>query len=392
MPFINPRRIALTTLAALALTACGGGGSDAGSPVPPPANNAKVVNRVIVAGDSLADVGTFGLKFTVQKAGDSAGFPIFPELIQARYPSIAKQCNHFRAGVNSSFTNDAACNNFAIGGGRVVAGASRGGAASPINVGTQLSAAATARAPLTDTDLFIIDGGGNDAADLVGAYLGATNAAGIANLQTFLAQQLDAATLNNLLPQANGAALASAAYMTRLADTYFNAIKAQTLDKGAKKVVVLNMPDITLTPRFQAVLAGVAAQTGAANATALQGAIRQWIGAFNTQLRTRIGTTAEIGMVDFYAIFTAQVATPAQFGLTNATRAACPQTGTDSSGLPEYNFLTCTDNVLNAAPPSGLAGNWWQTWLFSDGFHPTPKGHQLMADEIVKVMTAKGWI
>jgi hypothetical protein len=50
--------------AALVLSACGGG---SGTPE---------FKSVVVFGDSLADVGTFGFKFTVQKAGDPKGYPV----------------------------------------------------------------------------------------------------------------------------------------------------------------------------------------------------------------------------------------------------------------------------------------------------------------------------
>ena len=38
--------------------------------------------------------------------------------------------------------------------------------------------------------------------------------------------------------------------------------------------------------------------------------------------------------------------------------------------------------------PAGAAGgaNWWKTWLFSDSFHPTPRGHELMADVVRKLL------
>ena len=60
--------------AAAVLTACGGGGSDT-TPAAP-------VTSVKVFGDSLADSGTFGMKFTVQgTAATGAGStPIWPEL------------------------------------------------------------------------------------------------------------------------------------------------------------------------------------------------------------------------------------------------------------------------------------------------------------------------
>ena len=52
------------------------------------------VSRVIVAGDSLADVGTFGFKFTVQDAANPAGFPVFPELVAGAY-GLSAACSHY---------------------------------------------------------------------------------------------------------------------------------------------------------------------------------------------------------------------------------------------------------------------------------------------------------
>ena len=41
------------------------------------------------------------------------------------------------------------------------------------------------------------------------------------------------------------------------------------------------------------------------------------------------------------------------------------------------------DAALSAAPPTGVTDpNWWQTYLFSDSFHPTPYGHQLLGQLI----------
>ncbi len=52
-------------------------------------------------------------------------------------------------------------------------------------------------------------------------------------------------------------------YMQALAQSLFNAVKTNALDKGAQRIALLNMPDITHTPRFQMVLAGIEAQQGA---------------------------------------------------------------------------------------------------------------------------------
>jgi outer membrane lipase/esterase len=390
-PMTSNKALLAAALAAL-LSACGGGDDPAGPKVP--------IARVVVAGDSLADVGTFGFKFTVQDAANpGTGFPIFPQLVAQNY-GIATQCNFYRF-TGSTFAQNPTpgCTNYAIGAGRVVNPASQGGASGPQSIPLQLSTAATvAGGAWSATDLILVDGGGNDAADLVGAYLGAASgAAGAQAYQRFLLQQIDAATLAATLAQPNGAALAAGLYMQKVADTYYNAIKASALDKGATHVAVLDAPDITLTPRFQAVLGGVAKASGGgtAGATAaatLQGAIRQWIGAFNSQLKTRIGGDARVALVPFYADFSDEVANPVAYGLSNVTQAACPVTGLDSSGLPAYNFPACTSAALDAAPPAGAAAGWWQSWTFSDGFHPTPYGHRLLAASVNRALARAGWL
>lgn len=382
---------ACAAVAAL-IAACGGGGGDAAGPKAP-------ISRVIVAGDSLADAGTFGFKFTVQNAANpGAGFPIFPQIVAQNY-GLAAQCNFYATATGgASFTTNPGCLDYAVGGGRVVNPASQGGAAAPFAVPTQLATAATVQGgSWASTDLLLIDGGGNDAADLVSAYLGAASgSAGVTAYQTFLAQQLDAATIGATLPQTNGAALAAGLYMQKLADTYWTAIKANTLDKGATHVAVLNMPDITLTPRFRAVLAQVAAANGGgtAGATAsatLQGAIQQWIGAFNAQLAGHVNGDARVALVPFYQDFTDEVTNPSAYGLTVATTAACPVVSL-TAGLPNYSFPTCTSAALDAAPPTGLAAGWWNTWAFSDGFHPTPFGHRLLAASVSRALARAGWL
>jgi len=372
----------LTVLAALGLTACGG--NDA---LPPKAS----VGKVYVMGDSLADAGTFGFKFTVQDASNPKGFQIWPQLVaNAMGVDGSQQCNVF-SFVNNTFApnSTAGCTNYAIGGGRIIAGASNGGAVSPLNVGVQMAARAAA-GNYSASDLVLIDGGGNDAADLVGAYLGASSAAGLQNFQAFLGQQLDATTIGALLPQTNGPALAAGAYMQTLADTFYGQIKAQVLDKGATRVAVLDMPDITLTPRFRAVLTGVAAATNAATAQALQGAIRQWIGAFNARLASRFAGDSRVAVVPFFADFTDEVNNPASYQLSNATDAACPVVGLGSDGLPSYSFPTCTSAALDALP--GKSAGWWKGYAFSDGFHPTPFGHQLLAASVSRALARAGWL
>ncbi len=61
------------------------------------------INRVVVAGDSLADAGTFGLKFTVQNAADPANG--FPQLVAQELGVTTGQCNYYRFASGTFITN-----------------------------------------------------------------------------------------------------------------------------------------------------------------------------------------------------------------------------------------------------------------------------------------------
>jgi len=376
MRFLTRSLLSTSVAALLALGLIGCGGND-------PA-------KVYVMGDSLADVGTFGLKFTVQDSSNPQGFPIWTQLIANQYSGTGNdQCSYYRSS-NNSFTTQNNCTNYAIGGGRIVVSAANGGTTNPLTIGTQMAQRAQAGG-FGAADLVLIDGGGNDSADLVSAYLGAaTGAQGAEQLQIFLLQQLEPTALQALLAQDPTGARAAGAYMQKLAETFHGQIKTHLLDKGAQRVVVLNAPDITLTPRFRAVLAGVTAQAGKAQADALQAGIQQWIGAFNDRLASLVADDKRIALVDFYGDFTQQVTSSASFGLTNATDTACPVRRLGSDGLPEYDFPTCTSSALDAT--SGKSPGWWKTYVFSDGFHPTPKGHELMAQSVTRAMSKAGWL
>ena len=150
-------RAAVASAVAALLAACGGGGSDTGT--------ATSVSSVRVMGDSLADSGTFGYKFTVQGtaatgAGSSA---IWPERVAATYSQTL--CPRY-VFTGTSFNVNAACSNYAVGGGRIN---NFTAPTSPVSITRQLQDAGAAG--YNGSELVLIDGGGNDAADLIGAYL-----------------------------------------------------------------------------------------------------------------------------------------------------------------------------------------------------------------------------
>ena len=385
---IRTTKWTLAAVLSALLVACGG--SDGGDTTP-----RQSVTAVKVFGDSLQDVGTFGLKFTVQGA-DSL---IFAERVAQSY-GLSKGCNYFLFNGATFIANPAAgCKNYAIGGG-VINGAGSGlTAADPRIVGVQLAAAGAA-GNFAAGDMLLIDGGGNDAAALVGAYLNAPRDGGAAYvgvLGTLLTPtQVGAAVAGGQ----SGLAAAGGTYMKALADTFAGQITALALNKGAQKIVLLNAPGITNTPRFQFVLGGIAAASGGGTAGATARAqsealFKSWVEAFNAQLATKFAGNASVVLVDFYTAFNDQVAMPAQFGLSNVTTPACPAVGVGSDGLPTYSFPSCTATALSAmTPPAGASGgaNWWKTYAFSDSFHPTPYGHQLVAQLISRALANAGWL
>lgn len=379
--------------AALLVAACGGGGGESVS--------TKVgFTSVKVMGDSLSDSGTFtgiptyGRIFSVQGTGHQN----WAERTAASV-GVASLCNVYQF-TGTTFVANATpgCTSYAIGGGRINNPASKGGAASPFSIVTQLHNAG-AGGNYKATDLLLVDGGGNDAADLVGAYLKGSTDGGAA-YAGLLSSVLSPTVVGTTLAGANGSATAGGLYMTALADLFYDAIKVNALDKGATHVVIVNVPGITNTPRFQMVLDGVAAAkgggaTGAAVRGQLEAMFKAWVEAFNAQIAKRAAGNSAVVVVDLYSNFNDQIAHPEQYGLTNVKTPACPITGVDSDGLPTYNFQTCTADALSAqTPPAGATGgaNWWKTYTFSDGFHPTPYGYQLMSELVARSLAQAGWL
>jgi phospholipase/lecithinase/hemolysin len=367
------------------VAACGGGGSDT--------TPSAAITSVKVMGDSLADSGTFGIKFTV----NGADAKIYPERIAASYGLTL--CNAYTATGPTTFIPNPAqggCTNYAIGGGRIN---NYSAPTSPLSIVQQLKDAAAAGS-YGAGDLLVIDGGGNDAADLVGAFLKASTDGGAAYVG-LLGTVLPPATIGAAAAGGQaGLESAGAAYLTALADNFHAAIKAHALDKGAQRIAVLNMPGITNTPRFQMVLDSIDAAygggaTGAAARAHAESVFNGWITAFNTELAAKFAGNASVVVVDFYSSFNDEVANPALYALQNVKTPACPITGLGSDGLPTYSFPTCTDAALSAmTPPAGATGgaDWWKSYAFSDSFHPTPYGHDLLARYISRALATAGWL
>lgn len=367
---------------ALAWGLVGCGGNDS---LPPKTS----ISKVYVMGDSLADVGTFGgVKFTVQDPLTPSNSLIWPQIIANQFGlNGADQCN-FYAFTGSTFAANTTpgCTNYAIGGGRVRVKDADGGNLNPLTVGTQMATRALS-GDYTPGDLVLLVGGGNDAADLTTAFLRAaadpTNTGGMVTaFQTFLLQQLPPADVGQLLTQDPTGSSAGLAYMTALANTFYEDVSTKVLAKKASHVAILNMPDITITPLLQATLSTMSPT----QAGQVQALVRAWITTFNAQLKTRIGSDTRIALVDFYADFQDEVNKPTDYGLSNVTNPVC----TTDMGL--LGNFPCLSTTLDASPPAGSSAGWWKRYAFSDGFHPTPFGHSLLAASVSRALARAGWL
>ena len=168
MAMIRHIQFGLSTVLLAVLAACGGGDDD-------PVVTKVPVTSLRVMGDSLADVGTYGFKFTIQ------GNDIYAERVAQSY-GLGKGCNFFAfTGTTFAANPTAGCTNYAIGN-SVINPASNGyAAADPRGLAVQL-ATATAAANFAAGDLLLVDGGANDASALVGAYLAAATDGGASYL------------------------------------------------------------------------------------------------------------------------------------------------------------------------------------------------------------------
>ena len=394
MKTLNAPFLRLTALAcALALSACGGGGDggDGGTTSPP-----VQITAIKSVGDSLSDSGTFaglpgqGRTFTVQGSSDEP-YVIWVERIAKAY-QLAALCPVYRpnaAATAFGANSTQGCTNYAVGGARINNPAGSGGSSVPLSILRQLQDAA--KGGWGQGDLLVIDGGGNDAADLVTAYLGATADAGAA-YQALLLTQLPPATVQNVLASPGGPESAGGLYMQALAKTFAAAIRAQALDKGAQYVVVANMPVITYTPRFQYVLDQIAAAGGSAARAQAEALFKGWVDVFNQELAGQFAQEPRVRVIDIAALFSDLVQHPSSHGLSNVTLPVCGAAWV--TDVPQRSFADCTASALSATPPppGGPTGSdWWQHYMFADGFHPTPYGHSLMADAAMQTLDAARW-
>lgn len=176
-----------------------------------------------------------------------------------------------------------------------------------------------------------------------------------------------ATSAGNTYAATTGAQNAAAGMVTAATDLV-TSVKL-LISLGAKRVVVVNIPDVSQTPMAMAT---------PASQQALVLALTQ---AFNSALQEGLKGTAEVVFVDAFAENRRQLADPAHYALSNVKDIAC---NLDKTVNPLASSLACNSSNLVAGDTS--------RYLFADGVHPTPYGHKLLAQYTAQALVAAGWL
>jgi outer membrane lipase/esterase len=393
---------------ALVLAGCGGGGGGEAS------TSSVGFTSMVSFGDSLSDIGTYkvgaiaavgGGKWTV----NSATAQNWTELISAQY-KLATPCAA-QTGLLSIIPqlpavpvqNFSACRNYAQGSSRVTSPAGPNSVAIQQAV-LQATGSPVAAAQAAGIGLMALPvvsqmanhltnvGGSYSGKELVTVFAGGNdvflNLNGVSSAAKFAA---GAATVNDAVGAAqfagwspaiqsaiaaggpaavNAASQAAVAGMAQAATELVAAINTQVLAKGAKYVVVLNVPDISTTP-FAATLDA-----------STKGLLVNMATTFNSTLSQGLAGKPGILLVDAYTQGRDQIANPSQYALTNVTTPACSKT---SPANPlAGSSLACTASSLIPGDTS--------KYLFADDVHLTPYGYGLLAQFVTKNLATAGWL
>ncbi len=399
-------RVLATAVAAAAFLA-GCGGNDAGNQSPRVA-----FTQMVNFGDSLSDVGTY--KTTIVAANGGGHYSINGDLSANGLPytnwteylaaqlQVPQPCAA-EVGLDSvgalSFlaqtpVDNNTCYSYAQGGSEVTlpygpsnafyytqlhqASGQLGQITKP--VGAQIAAYLAAHTNFSSTQIVTVFAGGNDL---------------FVNLATF---QATVGAGGDPTAAATAAVTAMATAGAQLSQL----VQTQIIANGATHVVVVELPDVSLTP------------LGLGSGAAGQGLILQMTQAFNAALTT--GSTGlpasdSLLVVDAFSTSQDQAAHPSQYGLTNVTTPACNLPAADATPLPTSpgqtgltipgvgwiplaSSLFCTQATLitdsanvTATDPNGVL-----RYEYADTVHPTPYGYRLLAELVGEQMAIKGWL
>ncbi len=156
------------------------------------------------------------------------------------------------------------------------------------------------------------------------------------------------------------------------------------LAKGAKRIVVTNLPDVSLTPYALETITVTAGVTD--NST--QQLVLAMTKAFNDKLKADLAGVSGLLYVDVFSENQSQVANPSQFGLSNVKDMACDL----RYGINPLASVGKADGSSLVCKPSNLITGNTSRYLFADSVHPTPYGHKLLSQLVTKELVLAGWL
>ncbi|MDE2076061.1 MAG: SGNH/GDSL hydrolase family protein [Burkholderiales bacterium] len=380
-------RLAVSAIVLATLAACGGGGDGNQAP-------AIQYSQMVVFGDSLSDVGTYG-----GGAGTASAYGVglsgggkyningpagknWTELVAAQLalaapcaavtgltpPTTGTASGNPAAYYASPITEHLECYNYAQGGARVTDSIGPGNALTGCDLSdsnNQGGCLGQLTEPVVDqiqrhlrkvgtfsgNELVMVLAGANDVFMSLAAFTPRVTALIGSGYTQTAAQEV-----------ASGEAVTA---MTQAATDLVGYIKTQMVAKGAKRIAVMTVPDISVTPYL------VSQGPDAAGLASLL------VRTFNTVLTQGLANTDGVMIVDAYTASQEEHSDPAQYGLTNVTTQACDRNLVATS-------LLCTNSTLIAGDTSH--------YLFADGVHPTPYGYKLFAQLVSVKLVARGWL
>lgn len=344
------------------LIGCGGDDDD------PPAPAKITYTKLVSFGDSLSDVGTYATPGLVAATGggrftvNGAGVQLWVDRV-ATAAGVPANCAA-QTGLNSvgslagfaaPVTPHAGCYAYAQGGSRVTNPVGPGNVATLPTPSGALGQLTVPVVTQIGTHLAAV-GGSFAGTDLVTVLAGANDLfMQLATVQATVAAGGNATAAGQAATVAMGTAGGElAAY-----------IKALIVAKGAKRVVVVGVPDVSLTPDA----------VGRDQAT--RDLIQMMSFTFNAQLQYGLQGVPEVLYVDSYTAIQGWVANPDAAGLSNVRTQAC-------------NAAMVATSLLCSAATT-ISGD-TSKYLFADGVHPTPYGHELFGKLVIDALSAKGWL
>ncbi|HEX7910890.1 MAG TPA: SGNH/GDSL hydrolase family protein [Paraburkholderia sp.] len=335
MPAINNRvRVAISAVLIALLASCGGGGGGGSSNASNPPGGVHL--QIVSFGDSLSDVGTYAPIASVVGGGRFTTNPgqVWTQDIAQYYGDTLTAA--FTIGLTHQLSAQGGFG-YAEGGSTVATPANQydflsdviGNIEMPVN--QQVSSYLSAHGSFNSGQLVLVWVGANDV--------------------------LRAGSPPTAVPTVQTAA-------TTLAQ-----IVGQIVQSGATHVVVINVPNVGLSPK------GIASSDGGANLTQLS---QLFNGTLNIALQTN-GLQSKVILIDSYT-WVGQVIANFQangFSVSNTAQACSP------TKTPDNTSLLCS-------PPTYVASNADQTYMFADDLHPTTHLHTLFAQFVEQQIAASG--